>query len=147
MELTTIEIPEKLEGASTTFIREEFVRSIQDGACERDQGHGKLAGDNQRYQFCVLVDAECLNSIVHDAPAPEDGLSDWEGYVKVINARWKLDPEPDSRWAEDVDIEGCYERDVGWMRVWYGSAMVGVFETLAYNSWDMEYVRPPKVKI
>jgi hypothetical protein len=41
MELTVIEDP-KFNGASTSFVRQQFVNWISDGACEREQGIGKL---------------------------------------------------------------------------------------------------------
>jgi hypothetical protein len=69
--------------------------------------------------------------------------------VKVIDVKWKPDLVLDPRWVEveDVDVEGCWERNVGWMRVSYGTVMIDVYESLGYDSWDSEYERPPAVKI
>jgi hypothetical protein len=68
--------------------------------------------------------------------------------VRIVNAKWEPESERDRSWAEEEEeeeVEGCCERDFGWMEVWY-AAMVEMYWGLGGDAWDLEYIRPSKVK-
>jgi hypothetical protein len=140
LDLTVIEDRSLLDDASTSVVREHFKKWATT-APQEEQGTGP--GKSQRYRYCIQVDAEVLESIVHDAKAPPAPDPDSEGYVNLIWKDWEP-YGPGSRESEEP-IEGCTEHDVGWIMVVY-SDVVGMYYHLRDpDAWDHEYRRPPIV--
>lgn len=145
--LNVIEDREKLDDVEASVLPEHF-KTWAESAPQREQGSAQASETqvwgSQRYLYCMLVDAEALESVVHWVEAPPASDTRIEGFVKIVSRYW----EPYG--ARDRDpphepIEGCTEDDVGWMMVDYSDVVV--FYRLLYhrNSWYIVYKRPPNV--
>jgi hypothetical protein len=113
-----------------------------------------------RYSFCLHVDAEALDSVVHGAPQPPELDSSGVGWVALIDANWDL-PDPDTFDYQDngmdprihdptdegeVPVEGCKLYDVGWMRMGAQSIGISAYSALTNPAnWVHLYRRPPAV--
>ena len=99
---------------------------------------------SQRYRYCVQVDAEALEAVIH-AAAPTEPDASSDGFVNLVWKDWEP-ARPDPREEVLEPIEGCTAHDVGWMRVAYQDVMVDMYYYLRdYNDWYREYRRPPEV--
>lgn len=151
MLLTIIEDKETLDDASTSTVRSHFLNWIQT-APQLEQGTTN-PGQSARYQYCIQIDPENLECILDDT---------MEDFVNIISADWLPEREqvarlaaeyPNRKWnlnpfveVMDKAIEGCTERDVGWVHVHGNTAMVEMYESLyGDNSWEIVYQRPPKI--
>lgn len=155
--LTVIQDRSLFDGADTNTIRQHFqqwsltaYRSEQqpqvEGQSSSESGAGMIKiGRSPRYRFAVMVDAEALRSVVHEAPAPPDLDTTSKGWIKLIDKSWYL-----GRSEGDADplepIEGVTERDVGWMKVPYQDVMTECYtQSRSLNNWSLNYRRPPKI--
>jgi hypothetical protein len=142
LSVTVVEGRSVLDGASISVVREHFKQWAAT-APQQEQGTGPAL--SQRYRYCVHVDAEALESVIHDAPSPPqpDAISD--GFVNLIWRDWEPS-RPDPREEVEEPIEGCTQHTVGWMRVAYQDVMVDMYHLLRdWNDWYSEYCRPPQV--
>lgn len=121
-----------------------------------------------RYRFCVHIDEAALQSIV--SPEGEECYGD--AWVNLIEADWDLEEvlaegEQDREQAridhidmggtlEDFDFEeysevfpeinGCVEKNVGWMRVQYKALIPEFYSYLQDpNMLEVIYYRPPEI--
>lgn len=147
---TVLEDP-RFEGASSFVIRGYFKQWVSTAAFE-EQGisaeDAKL-GECGRYKFCLMVDEEALQSVLnYQLDAYED-----MGYVILVNGEWKPEGEPEDKdqyehWEPEVfdPVDGCTEKDVGCMRVWYDMAQVSGYAKMCnFFDWELEYRRPPEI--
>ena len=134
--------------AENAFRDEQRRDSSGDGGSGREEVR---MGRSPRYQFCVVVDEAALHSVVHNAPAPPKPDATKKGWVKLVSKAWvPIEEDPRARGHPDPNlyepIEGITERDVGWMKVPYGSVMTEYYSgNEGLNGWRTEYCRPPKV--
>jgi len=134
LSITVFEDRSILDGASTSVVREHFKQWAAT-APQQEQGTGPAL--SQRYRYCVQVDAEALESVIHDT------ISD--GFVNLIWKDWEPD-KPDHREEIEEPVEGCTQHKVGWLNVAYQDVMVGMYYYLrGWNDWYAEYRRPPEV--
>ena len=134
LSITVFEDRSILDDASTSVVRKHFKQRAAT-APQQEQGTGPAL--SQRYRYCVQVDAEALESVIHDT------ISD--GFVNLIWKDWEPD-KPDHREEVEEPIEGCTQHKVGWMNVAYQDVMVGMYYYLrGWNDWYTEYRRPPEV--
>jgi hypothetical protein len=125
----------KFEAASPVTVREHFRKWVQ-GAPQREQG-GVPAMRSQRYNFCVHVDEEALQSIISGPPPPEDALGN--GYVNLVVLEILGGVRAEYE-TENTELDRC------WMRVTYQDLMptwYNLFRT--QGSWFTEYREPPLV--
>lgn len=143
LRLTVFSDPSLYANASTSAIRAHFTQWAATAPAQ-EQGAGMSAGLSQRYRYCIMVDAEALNSVLREGSEPET-LSD--GFVNLIWKDWEPEPpRPNRRETPEEPIEGCTRHDVGWMRVAYQDVGVGMYYYLRdYNDRYREYRRPPEV--
>ena len=142
LSMTVIEDRSILDGASTSIVREHF-KQWASTAPQQEQGTGPAL--SQRYRYCVQVDDEALESVIHDSPAPPEPDTISDGLVNLIWKDWEP-YRPDPREEVEEPIEGCTLNNVGWMRVAYPDVMVGMYYYLRdYNDFYREYRRPPEV--
>jgi hypothetical protein len=141
LSLTVFEDPSIFDDASTSAIREHFKQWAAT-APQQEQCTGPAL--SQRYRYCIQVDAEALESVIHDAPAPPLPDATTDGFVNLIWRDWE--PTSDPREPVEEPIEGCTQEDVGWMMVAYADVMVSMYYYLRdWNDWYVEYRRPPEV--
>jgi hypothetical protein len=123
------------DAASPVTVREHFRQWVQ-LAPQREQGVPAMR--SQRYNFCIHVDEEALQSIISGPTPPADFLGT-EGYVNLvcleilgcIRAEFE---------TENTDLDRC------WMRVTYQDLMptwYNLFRT--QGAWFTEYRDPPQV--
>lgn len=156
MTWTVFDDRERFDGADTATIRRHF-RDWAENAVQSEQPVGADGtpagmGRSPRYRYCVQVDAEALESAVHDAPPPPDFDKHRQGWVKVIDKKWVprsedtifagRPPEPNTYEA----IDGVTEHDVGWVKCPATSVMTEYY-MLFYdlNGYAVSYRRPPAV--
>ena len=158
------EDPKELDGASKDEVRRRFRQLVSQRLRpeESDPETSHMAKqENPRWNFCVHVDKESLESILRDLP---DGRIDHlrrQRYVNLIRADsdwedidydhfdWSKhkppeDPEEDDPHDEnEVEVEGSRRYDVGWMKVQVDDLIPGLYDNLIQcHSWDSIYVRP-----
>lgn len=149
LSLTVIEDREKLDDVEASVVREHF-KTWAETALQREQGaqaHMQSefqAWESQRYLYCIQVDAEVLESVVHWAEAPPAIDARSEGFVKIISRYWEPYGARD-RDPPQEPIEGCTEDDVGWMMVDYTNVVAFYHLLRSRHFWYSVYKRPPKV--
>jgi hypothetical protein len=148
--LTVIEDRETLDDVEASVVREHFKTWVET-APQREQGtaqahiqSGFQTWESQRYLFCIQVDAEVLESVVHWAEAPPAIDARSEGFVKIVSRYWVPYGARD-RDPPQEPIEGCTEDDVGWMMVDYKHVVDFYHLLRSRNSWYLYYRRPPIV--
>lgn len=117
-----------------------------------------------RYACCIYGDAESIQSVIHgDAPGSTSGrdISNPRAFVKLIDHAWtdeieQLDPddfsdEEELRRLNAGDegyppIDGCRQKDVGWMKVATRKLITRACDLLRAGGWLTLYVRPPAIQ-
>ncbi|KAI0863674.1 hypothetical protein F4860DRAFT_467478 [Xylaria cubensis] len=137
-------------GATTHVVRDHFLqwvpKDLQSRLSESSKASIKdleLTGatDCPRYEYCILIDDLCLESL--DYPSMNSPV------VKLIWRRWgPLDQNerqaPIYPGFHDGETE-YYEEDVGWMYMpvqYY----LDRYDDLGHSDWDNVYVRPPFIE-
>jgi len=144
--LTVIEDSENLDDVEASVVREHF-KTWAETAAAREQGvvqDETRAWESQRYLYCIQVDAEVLESVVHWAEAPPAIDARSEGFVKIVSRYWEPFGARD-RDPPQEPIEGCTEVDVGWMMVDYTNVVEFYHILRSRNDWGTVYTRPPNV--
>jgi hypothetical protein len=125
-------------------------------------GHGyghRIAG--VRYRFCVAVDEAALQSVISSEGETRTGIA----WMKLIEGDWTPEDAAAQReetkiqylangldledWDDEVEeafleIDGCTEENVGWMKDHYGDLIPLLCSRLMDNNAFGElYVRPP----
>ncbi|KAL2808973.1 hypothetical protein BJX63DRAFT_407186 [Aspergillus granulosus] len=87
--LTVMEDQAAFDGATTSIIREHF-KQWTETAVEEEQGVGVRPRDAQRYQYCLQVDEDALETVVRQTPGLEySRYLNEAGYVRLINKDWE----------------------------------------------------------
>ena len=149
--LTLVEGRAPFDNVSTDTIRRHFQQwsltayrtEQQPPEQDRNSSTMVLLGHSSRYHFAVLVDAEALHSIVHNAPAPPELDVTKRGWVKLIDKSWYLGSS-EGRERPLEPIEGVTEPDIGWVKVAYQNVMTDWYTMCrSANNWGLNYQRPP----
>ena len=157
-----------LDGASKDEVRRRFRQLVSDQLKPEESDEPIVSymaeSENPRWNFCVHVDRECLDSVLRD---PSDGTIDpmsGQRFVNVIRADgdWETidydrfdwathtppeDPDEDDPHDEgEEQIEGSRRHDVGWMKVQVGDLIPSLYDDLMKRQmWHPTYVRPPEI--
>jgi hypothetical protein len=127
---------ESLDKAHPSTVREIFSQWAET-APQREQGEGKFAMRSQRYNYCLHVNQEALQSVIGGPAPPADNLGN--GFVNLVCRRVLGGMRPEN-------TEGREGRDLCWMRITYQDLMVGWYSQLRpQGSWGNEYRVPPEV--
>lgn len=134
---------ELFDDASTATIREHF-KDWTETASYEEQGTGPAGF--QRYQLCIQVDSEALDSILYDMSFPPRASSIGKHWVKLIWRNWTFEASDWYRDGPDDPVEGLTVHEVGWSRVALELVMVSTYAGIRDSlDWDREYRRPPRV--
>lgn len=148
-----------LDGASKRDVQERFRLWTASEEAQAEKGTREmpmpdvmqLGGLAARYQFCLHVDRDSLESIVTRAPQPPNIDRDAIGYVNVIDAIWEDNERFDDATGEDLDdgeepIEGCTQEYVGWMKLHFDLLIPSQYAHFTNpNSFRIGYRRPPAI--
>jgi hypothetical protein len=159
MTWTVFDDRDRFDGADTAAIRRHFRAWTETAVQNEQQSDGVDAppvseGRSPRYKYCIQVDAEALDSCVHDGPPPPDCRLEQAGWVKVIDRNWILrqeDPRyagrrPDLHVNNFEPIESVTEEHVGWLKCPLPAVMTEYYHLFRdLNGWTIVYQRPPKV--
>lgn len=125
-------------------------------------GRYGLAAAAVRYRLCVQIDEAALQSII--SPAGEEYMG--ESWVNIVDADWDPEVAAAQREYEKVrhvkngldledfddevevfiEIDGCTEEYVGWMKVPYQDLIPEFYSSMMeYNAFGQYYVRPPDI--
>lgn len=157
-----------LGGASKDEVRRRFKQWVVSDACRTefpadidDSRLQCLLTENPRYNYCIHVDADSLDSVINKGPPPTEPDVRNISYVNLIRAddawesldfdrfewsRRKLEPgqEEDPLDEREPEVEGSRLSDVGWMKVSPDGLVPGVYDMLTRSAmWDVFYCRPP----
>lgn len=116
-----------------------------------------------RYRFCLQIDEAAMRSII----LPEAGSWSGNTWLNLIEADWHSKDaatEFEEAWVDHVDlgldkdsfdfeveiypeIDGCIEKNTGWMKVPYDRLIPAIYADLIAPWWFDEYMywRPPTV--
>lgn len=147
-----------LEGASKRDVRERFRvwTASEEGQAEKGTREMRmpdvmqLGGIAARYQFCIHVDRDSLESIVMRVPQPPNRDRDAIGYVNVIDAIFEDHSQSDDEEEDAADleepIEGCTQEYVGWMKLHFDLVIPQQYAVFKNPScFEIGYKRPPAV--
>ncbi|OAL43179.1 hypothetical protein IQ07DRAFT_305265 [Pyrenochaeta sp. DS3sAY3a] len=142
LEWTWVEDQATLEGASTAALRKRFRAWAADQVAQQPINYEPSSVS--RYKYFIKIDKEVLQNL---AAFLEDGWSRDE-FVKIVDAYWEPDGEPDEERDVLAPIDGCTERDVGWMRIGPHLLNAEFYDALDGDemAWeDQFYTRPPSI--
>lgn len=127
---------ERFDMAHPSAVLEHFAQWVAT-APQREQGEGKYPARSQRYNYCLHVDQEALQSIVNGPNPPADNLGN--GFVNLVCRRVLGGMRPEH-------TTGREERDHCWMRITYQDLMTTWYNQFrVQGSWGTEYRVPPEV--
>lgn len=143
---TVLEDP-SFEGATVATLRKHFKQWAKASLKEEQGVPEDYYARTGRYRFFIMVDQEAMESVLS---AAED---DYEtGFVRMVNAEWKpevLDEEDIANGdvpPPEEPLEGCTEKDVGWMKVCWGYVELPGFHKIRdWEDWEAYYTRPPEI--
>ena len=151
LEWTWIEDAATLDGVSTMVLRERFNAWVADEVA-RQPGDYHPWGVSRFNKF-IKVDQESLDSLAEVLSQDMDWSDD--GFVKLVDATWEPLGEQEDEEQEDDEwpgefwepIEGCTEKDVGWMRITPLVIGPNLYEVMSGDSvlWYAHYERPPVI--
>lgn len=146
LEWKWVEDRASLDGASTTELRDRFRAWVADEVAQ--QPAGEDFGDVSRFAYFIKIDEEVMKSLPRFL---EKGWSA-EAFVKIVKADWEPEDDAEDECDKDVyePIEGCTEKDVGWMRIAPDMINAEFYYALdGYEqAWDdMFYQRPPHIVV
>lgn len=163
LELTVIEDREKLDGISKDKVRKFFNKWVAEAVKKGDgqgpkakQGPDGLLPCTARYQYCIYVDQESLESVLRaNDPSNQQPITPYVIIIRLDlslpdleNFDWEdegLDPEEDDPLDKGYPpVESCKLKDVGWMKV-LPRKIVILYQSLHDNGWYTSYLRPPGV--
>jgi hypothetical protein len=167
--LTVFDDEPKFSQAGANTIRDHFkewkkhaVREEQGTHAELEARRGATEPDYDilavRYKFCVQIDESALRSIVSSD-------SEHPAWMNLVEVDWDAEAaaaerEQDRREQENdenfdpqdledcfelfPEIDGCCEKNIGWMRVRFRGLIPGLYALLGNpNALEYMYVRPP----
>ncbi|KAG9692004.1 hypothetical protein KCU95_g7615, partial [Aureobasidium melanogenum] len=122
------------DAAEPATVREHFRQWVQD-APQREQAVPAMR--SQRYNFCVHVDEEALQSIISGPSPPGDELG--TGYVNLVCLEISGGVRAEFE-TDNTELDRC------WMRVTYQDLMPTWYINFrTQGSWFVEYREPPQV--
>jgi len=128
---------ELFDGLHPSAVLEHFSQWAMT-APQQEQGEGAYSMRSQRYNYCLHVDQEALQSVV-SGPAPSADSFFGPGYVHLVCKRILGGMRPEH-------TVGRAERDHCFMRINYQNLMVHWYHQLRpQGSWGNEYCIPPEV--
>jgi hypothetical protein len=151
LEWTWVEDAASLDEISTSTLREKF-RTWAVNEVERQHYD---ASDDVRFRYFVKIDQEVLQSFADTLSS--DGLR-WSpnAFIKFVDGDWEPSPAI-AKQEEDEDefggeeefepIEGCTEKNVGWMRIlpiMINAEFYNVLDSCD-DQWPTFYQRPPTI--
>ena len=166
MAWTVFDDRKQFDGADTAAVRRHFLDWAETAVLSEQQdadGNPPVAmehaprysyGGSPRYRYCIQVDAEALDSCVHDGPPPPDSRLEQASWVKVVDKNWiprrenpvfagrRSDPH-----AYDFEpLEGVTEEHIGWLKCPLSAVMPEYYHLFRdLNGWSIVYRRPPAV--
>ncbi|KAH7078677.1 hypothetical protein BKA63DRAFT_249087 [Paraphoma chrysanthemicola] len=148
LEWKWVEDRASLDGASTAELRDRFRAWVADEVAQ--QPAGQDLEDVSRLKYFIKIDEEVMQSL---AGFLEKRWS-VKAFVKIVKADWEPEVEEDAEFEREKDIyepiEGCTEKDVGWMRIAPIMINAEFYNALdGYEqAWDdMFYQRPPDIVV
>ena len=152
--LTVLEDPIRFNNVNTSVIRDDFDRwATRETERLHNRRERRLVRRSQRYEFCIYVDQEAIDSILQEDT--QVGAMGWrvKGWVKLIlrdHDRPYIPNDPpmheDEVEEEYESVEGNTHKDVGWMRVDYQGVMITFYNYFDnWNFWHTAYRRPPEI--
>ena len=158
-EMTVFDNRALFDGATTTQCREHFADWADRAPNEEgDPGfdRGSWSEEAARYNYFIHVDAASMHSALAETQ-PGTGA---KGYVNLVQNSWAIEDEEPPEGDSDSDgyltpqpqyppIEGMTVERVGFVRVGYADALLGVYaEMYDPNGWNMAVRicgRPPNM--
>lgn len=154
-----------LDGASKDEVRDRFRDWVSSSAAAEEMLPGYPSTstsmlDTPRYNFCIHVDADSLDSVVDRGPPPEVPDMNKISYVNLLDVNFKMPDLATFDWESEgmvkgVDdptddgeppVEGRTLEDVGWMKLCVdGLAPEAYAELEPVHRWYEFYRRPPIV--
>ncbi|CAO2653500.1 Nn.00g029110.m01.CDS01 [Neocucurbitaria sp. VM-36] len=141
LEWTWVEDRASLDGVSTAALRKRFRAWVADQV-KRQPGNYHPSSV-ARFRYFIKIDKEVLQNL---AGYLDDGGWSKGDFVKIVNADW----EPSTDEEQDIlePIDGCTEKDVGWMRIVPCMIDTEFYDALNGDemAWDDQfYKRPPGI--
>lgn len=127
---------EHFDGARPFVIRGHLSQWAAN-APQEEQGKGKFARHSQRYNYCLHVDQDALQSIINGPAPPADNLGN--GFVNLVCRKILGGMRPQH-------ISGRDEKDHCWMRITYQDLIATWYNQFrTQGSWGTECRVPPEV--
>ena len=127
---------DQFDGAHPSAVLDHFTQWAAT-APQHEQGEGAYPMRSQRYNYCLHVDQEALQSVIGGPAPPADYFG--SGYVNLVCNEILGGMRPEH-------THGRAERDHHFMRINYQSLMVHWYHQFRpQGSWDNEYRIPPEV--
>lgn len=99
---------------------------------------------NQRFRYCIYVDAAALESVVSDALQPLERDLEGIGYVDLVVKDWdEQSAREEDEGEEKVDRHRTYE--IGWMKTAVDRLVPQTYMLLGEGPLSEVYERPPVV--
>ncbi|KAI7210372.1 hypothetical protein KC333_g8261 [Hortaea werneckii] len=127
---------DRFDNMHPSAVREHFTQWAAT-APQQEQGKGAYHWRSQRYNYCLHVDKDALQSVIGAPAPPADNLG--SEYVNLVCKEIVGGMRPEH-------TDGREKRDYCFMRINYQSLMVGWYSQLRpQGSWSNEYRIPPEV--
>jgi len=156
LEWTWVEDAASLDGVSTDALRERFRAWVADEVARQPGDYYSPA--IPRFRYFIKIDKEVLQTLAQSNPF--NPLRSNTAFVKFVDGNWEPDlpltiaseeaEEEEHDFSQDEalePIEGCIEKDVGWMRIAPYMINADFYEALGgdENDWFIFYERPPSI--
>jgi len=123
LDLSVFEDREHLDGARPFVIRGHFSQWAAN-ASQEEQGKGKFAIQSQRYNCCLHVDRDALQSVINGPAPPADNLGN--GFVNLVCRKFLGGMRPEHTYGRD-------EKDLCWMRITYQDLMATWYNQIEHK--------------
>lgn len=149
LEWTWVEDATSLDGISTTALRERFYTWTANEVARQQLGDLDPTTIS-RFSYFVKIDEEVMQNLKGSL----ETKSRWSGddFIKFVDANWESCPpekQEDDEWEPEIwePIEGCTEKDVGWMRMAPDMLNTDFYDVLPGDgmTWQYFHDRPPAI--
>lgn len=167
LEMTFIDDRATFDNASKDQLRAHFQGWAVDAYSAENPrtvvGFDPYLGPPPRYRYFIQIDEDALRSILYDPEKPQGlpGLERW-GHVNFVDGWWKSlgemyaesqDPDLKQQIEDELEseyepIEGCVDKDVGWMMLDTIDVSADFYVTICgitEQVWPIYYQRPPAI--